>query len=39
MDEIESDITMLQGEHANESKGTWAEIFDKTNRVSIAMVL
>jgi hypothetical protein len=30
---------MLKREHANESKGTWAEVFDKTNRVSIARML
>lgn len=39
MGEIESEIAILQKEHANESKGTWAEVFDKTNRVNIDMTI
>jgi len=35
MAEIELEIAALEKDRANESKGTWAEVFDKTNRVSL----
>lgn len=34
-EEIQLEIEALQFAHANEEKGTWAEVFDKTNRVSL----
>jgi len=34
LEEIEQEVAALQHDRANESKGTWAEVFDKQNRVS-----
>lgn len=39
MEEIEQEVAALQHDHANEAKGTWAEVFDKQNRVSINQLL
>lgn len=33
LEEITAEIDALAAERANDSKGTWAEVFDKSNRV------
>ncbi|KAF4995849.1 hypothetical protein FDECE_12663 [Fusarium decemcellulare] len=38
-DEIQTEIEALAYAHAHEEKGTWAEVFDKTNRVRTAVAV
>lgn len=39
LEEIEQEVAALQHDHANEAKGTWAEVFDKQNRRRTAVAV
>lgn len=39
MSEIESEIEALRQDHANQTKGTWADVFSKQNRTRTAVAV